>query len=64
MESNILIVCLQDERDSQDQIRDVQDEFLDVYSLYLKTGLSWVKEELLQKAYQLHSLNPRFTFQI
>lgn len=64
MESNILIVCLQDERDSQDQIRDVQDELLDVYSLYLKTGLSWIKEELLQKAYQLHSLNPRFTFQI
>ncbi len=64
MKSNILVLCLQDEIDFEDQLKSKQNEFLDLYSLYLKTGLSWIKEELLQKAYQLHSLDPSFTFQI
>ena len=64
MKSNILVLCLQDENDFEDQLKTKQNEFLDLYSLYLKTGLSWIKEELLQKAYQLHSLDPSFTFQI
>lgn len=64
MKSNILVLCLQDETDCQDQLKQIQNEFLDIYSLYLKTGLSWIKEELLQKAYQLHILDPSFTFRI
>ena len=64
MKSNILVLCLQDDHDTEDQLKKIQNEFLDIYSLYRKTGLSWIKEELLEKAYQLHSLDPSFTFQI
>lgn len=64
MKSNILMLCLRDDYDCEDQLRKTQDEFLDLYSLYLKTGLPWIKDELLQKAYLLHSLNPSFTFRI
>ncbi len=64
MKSNILMLCLRDENDCEDQLKQIHNEFLDLYSLYLKTGLSWIKAELLQKAYQLHSLDPSFTFRI
>ena len=64
MKSNILVLCLEDDQDFEGQLKKTQNEFLDVYSLYLETGLSWIKEELLQKAYQLHSLDPSFTFRI
>lgn len=64
MKSNIMLVCLQDDREYEDQLKQKQNEFLDIYSLYLKTGLSWIKEELLEKAYQLHLLNPQFTFRV
>ncbi len=64
MNSNILMLCLRDENDCEDQLKQMQNEFLDIYSLYLKTGLPWIKDELLQKAYQLHSLDPSFTFRI
>lgn len=64
MNSNILMLCLRDETGCEDQLKQMQNEFLDIYSLYLKTGLSWIKAELLQKAYQLHSLDPRFTFRV
>lgn len=33
-------------------------EFLDVYSLYLQTRISWVRDELRLKAYELHFLDP------
>ena len=64
MDSNIMMLCLRDENDCDDQLKQMQNEFLDIYSLYLKTGLSWIKTELLQKAYQLHSIDPSFTFRI
>ncbi len=64
MKSNILMLCLRDETDLEDQLRKTQNEFLDIYSLYLKTGLLWIKEELLEKAYQLHTLDPSFTFRV
>ena len=62
MSSDILLICLQDENEFEDELKKRQDEFLDVYSLYRQTGLSWIKEELLLKAYQLHLLDPQFTF--
>lgn len=64
MDSNIMMLCLRDENDCDDQLKQMQNEFLDIYSLYLKTGLSWIKNDLLQKAYQLHSIDPSFTFRI
>lgn len=59
-----MMLCLRDENDCDDQLKQMQNEFLDIYSLYLKTGLSWIKNDLLQKAYQLHSIDPSFTFRI
>lgn len=64
MESNVLFIALQDEDEFEEQVREKQDEFLDVYSLYKRTGLRWIKEELILKAYQLHLLNPDFKFHI
>ena len=64
MESNIVFLRLTDEHDLQDEIKHKQDEFLDIYSLYKETGIPWIKEELLIKAYELRFLNPKFTFHI
>ena len=64
MESNVLFLYLQDEDNYENELRRKQDELLDLYSLYLKTHLSWIREELLNKAYQLHLLNPDFTFHV
>ncbi|OGW87036.1 MAG: hypothetical protein A3C35_00740 [Omnitrophica bacterium RIFCSPHIGHO2_02_FULL_46_11] len=64
MKSDILFISLQDEDDFKDEIRQKQNEFLDLYSLYLATSLPWIKEELLNKAYQLHLLDPNFTFHV
>ena len=64
MKSNFLILCLQDENDFEQEMKCRQDEFLDIYSLYRQTGLSWIKEELLLKAYHLHLLDPEFSFRL
>lgn len=34
-------------------------EFLDVYSLYLRTGISLIREEARLKAYELRWLDPK-----
>ena len=64
MSSQILYIYLQDEHEFEDELKKKQDEFLDLYSLYQATGLSWIREELLDKAYQIHLLNPNFQFSI
>ena len=64
MRSNILFICLQDGDEFEDEVRRKQDEFLDVYSLYQQTGLPWIREELLLKAYELHLLDPDFAFHL
>jgi len=46
------------------EVKRKQDEFLDVYSLYLATGLPWVKEEVIAKAYELHTLDQSFSIEI
>lgn len=38
-------------------------EFLDVYSFYLRTGIALIRDEMRLKAYELHLLNPSFVFQ-
>lgn len=63
MKTPYLILRVEDEQQLTGEIRKKQDEFLDVYSLYLKTGLAWVKEEVRLKAYELHILDPTFAFQ-
>ncbi len=59
-----VFIFLQDEDELDGALRQKQDEFLDVYSLYHKTRLPIVKEELLRKAYELSILDPKFTFHI
>ena len=36
-------------------------EFLDVYSFYLKTRISLIHDEARLKAYELHLLDPAFS---
>lgn len=55
---------VKDSKELQLEIKRKQDEFLDVYSLYLRTGLQWIKEEVFLKAYELHMLDRNFAFEI
>lgn len=64
MKTPYLILQIQDESDLREEIRKKQNEFLDVYSLYAQTGISWVRDEVKLKSYELHLLDPTFTFQI
>ncbi len=64
MKTPYLILKIQDEEDLREEIQKKQDEFLDVYSLYISTRCSWVREEVRLKAYELRLLNPGFSFQI
>lgn len=57
-------VKTKDKRARHVEIKRKQDEFLDVYSLYLETGLQWIKEEAILKAYELHMLDQNFSFAI
>jgi hypothetical protein len=64
MSSPYLVLRIQDETDLKEEIIKKRDEFLDVYSLYLKTRMSWVRDEVRLKAYELRILDPSFVFQI
>lgn len=59
-----IAVKVRDTKEIQMEIKRKQDEFLDVYSLYLRTGLQWIKEEVFLKAYELHMLDRNFSFEI
>lgn len=64
MRQPYLILRIQDETELKGEIGKKRDEFLDVYSLYLATRSSWVREEVRLKAYELRLLDPSFAFQI
>ncbi|MCM8774932.1 MAG: hypothetical protein NC930_01040 [Candidatus Omnitrophica bacterium] len=64
MKTPYLIHNIQDEEELQREIVRKRDEFLDVYSLYLQCSASWIRDEVRLKAYELHLLDPSFTFQI
>ncbi len=38
-------------------IQEKMDEFLDVYSFYLKTRIAWIHDEARLKAYELQTMN-------
>lgn len=59
-----MMVKVRDKKEVAHEIKRKQDEFLDVYSLYLRTGLQWIKEEAILKAYELHLLDGNFSFEI
>ena len=50
--------------DLSEEIERRRDELLDIYSLYLKTGIPSIKQELIQKAFELHLRDPKFSFVI
>lgn len=58
------LLRLEDGRELREEILKKQDEFLDAYSLYLKTGLTSVLEDVRAKARELRALDPGFSFQI
>ena len=62
MEIYLNVYKLADEIDTTGDLKRRLDELLDVYSLYLKTGIESVKEEVIAKAFELHLRNPQFTF--
>ena len=64
MKTPYLLLRIQDEEDLKEEIQKKRNEFLDVYSFYLSTHSSWVREEVRLKAYELHLLDPTFSFQI
>ena len=55
---------IDDEADLKDEIKNKRDEFLDVYSLYLATRFAWIRDEVKLKAFELHLLDPSFSFSI
>ena len=59
-----IVVKIKDKREQQNEVKRKQDEFLDLYSLYLSTGLKWIKEETIVKAYELYILDNNFSFAI
>lgn len=59
-----MMVKVRDKKELAHEIKRKQDEFLDVYSLYLRTGLQWIKEEAILKAYELHLLDGNCSFEI
>jgi len=63
MDAN-LVVKLENKKNTKKRILQKQDEFLDVYSLYLQTGLDWIKQEAILKAYELHMLDSKFQVEI
>jgi hypothetical protein len=64
MKTPYLVLRIQDEEDLREEIQKKQDEFLDVYSFYLITRASWIRDEVKLKAYELHILDPNFNFQV
>ncbi len=50
------------EKDAKAELDKLRDELLDLYSLYLETGLEPIKEEAITKAYEIHLLDPQFSF--
>ncbi|MBI4971808.1 MAG: hypothetical protein HZC17_08260 [Candidatus Omnitrophica bacterium] len=58
------VIKQEDRKDREKKIVEKQNEFLDVYSLYLRTGSDWIKQEAILKAYELHVLDSKFTIEI
>ncbi len=42
---------------SEREVLEKMDEFLDVYSFYLKTRIAWIHDEVRLKAYELSTMS-------
>ena len=62
MSVHIYVLQLDDENSVGQDFKRQLDEFLDIYSLYLKTGIEGIKEEAVTRAFQIHLRDPQFTF--
>lgn len=58
------MLLIQEEQNLRQVLERKRDEFLDVYSFYLKSRMSWIRDEVRLKAYELHLVDPTFNFQI
>ncbi len=47
---------------TSEEIQHFLNELLDIYSLYLQTGISLIREEVISKAFELHLKDPSFSF--
>lgn len=47
---------------TSDEIQTALNELLDIYSLYMQTGISLIREEAIHKAFELHLKDPSFSF--
>ena len=63
-EASYLNLVLHDESERSVLFKQKLDEFLDVLSLYRKVPLPIIREELVQKVYELNALDPDFKFQL
>jgi len=64
MKTPYLIPSMEHQGSMKGEIRKKLDEFLDVYSFYQATRISWIRNEVKLKAYELRLLDPSFSFQI
>jgi hypothetical protein len=64
MKMPYMMLSVEDDQEIQQEMGHKLDEFLDVYSLYLQTKIAWVRDEVKLKAYELHLLDPAFSFQL
>ena len=64
MDIFLYVIKLNDEGEeiSREDMNRRRNELLDLYSLYLKTGIQSLKEETILKAYEIHLRDPEFSF--
>lgn len=62
MDVYLYVFRCNEESDISAEFKSYLDELLDIYSLYLQTGIPAIKEEVVHKAYQLHLHDPNFSF--
>ena len=64
MKTPYMVLRIEGPADLECEIRQKMDEFLDVYSFYCSTRLSWIRDEVKLKAYEIRLLDPSFNFKI
>lgn len=64
MKTACMVLQMEDPYQLAETIKNKQNEFLDLYSLYRSTRIAWIHDELKLKAYELHLIDPSFRVRI
>ncbi len=64
MKAEYLVLQIRQGPTLRNEASRLRDAFLDVYSLYLLTRISWVREDARRIAYELHLVDPTFRIKI